>query len=278
MSMSSAAQKRHDDYQALLLVMQDVLGVVVDDENHAQIRQKLKPIMAEYGFGSFSVLAKAMREEASKNLLSSVLQSIIAHDSVWFGYPDINKLVTEYVLPGIADKNKADFRVWIVGCGQGQTVYSTAMIIEEFKQQYDMVCDVEILATDLSESIVSWAEKGRYDSSMLAGLPLAYKQKYMDARDDQWEVDKTLRSMVQFETCDLLESFTDRGHFDVIICPDVLIYFSNDVKSKILHEFAELLSPSGVLLVSANEPVALFCNKFDLVNHDSGVFYRQIPG
>lgn len=275
--MNPAAQKELDDYQTLLVVLQEILGVVVDAENHAQLRQKLEPVMAELGYGSYSRLAEALREESSNGLRSSVLQSITAHNSQWFAYPDINMLLQEYVLPGTINENKADYRLWIVGCGQGQMAYSMAVVTEEFRQQYGMSSSVEIVATDLSDAMIDQAAAGRYDASMLAGLSLAYKQKYMDAHHDEWEVDEVLRSMVQFKVCNLLEPFINMGHFDLIICPDVMVYFSNAVKSEILNEFAELLDPSGMLIVGANEPVTPFCNKFELVNHEAGVFYRQVP-
>jgi chemotaxis protein methyltransferase CheR len=276
MNMSPAGQKKSDDYQALLVVLQDVLGVVVDDENHAPVRQKLESVMAEHGFDSYTELAEALGEKPSNGLLSSVLQSITTHDSEWFGYSDVNTLLQEYVLPGIISGNKAEFRLWIVGCGHGQIAYSTAVVIEEFRQQHDMTCSIEIVATDLSKPAINQAVDGRYDSSMLASLPLAYKQKYMNAHNDQWEVDQVLKSMLQFKVCNLLEPFNDMGHFDLIICPDVMVYFSSGVKSEILREFAELLDSSGILIAGTNEPVVPFCKNFELVNHEAGVFYRQI--
>jgi len=275
--MSPAAQKKSDDYQVLLVVLQEMLGVVIGDENHARLRQKLEPIMAEHGYGSYNKLAEALREEPSGDLRSSVLQSITTHSSQWFTYPEISTLLQEYVLPGIINQNKKDYRIWIVGCGRGQMAYSMAMATEEFRQQHSMTCNVKFVATDLSEYEISQAAAGRYDASMLTGLPLAYKQKYMSAHNDQWEIDQALRSTVRFKVCNLLESFNNMGRFDLIICPDVMVYFSNDVKSEILSEFAELLDPSGMLIVGASEPVVPFCKKFELVNHAAGIFYRQIP-
>lgn len=274
--MSPAAQKKPDDYQSLLVVLQEVLGIVVDDDNHAQLRQKLVPIMAEHDCNSLNRLAEILRDEPSNVLRSSILQSITEHNSEWFAYPDISMLLKEYVLPGIINENKSAYRVWVVGCGQGQIAYSMAMVVEDFRRQNDMNCSVEIVATELSEFTVSRAEAGRYDLSRLSGLPLDYKQKFMDAHDDKWEVSQEIKSMVQFKVCNLLEQFTYMGRFDLIICPDVLVYFCNAIKSEILSEFAELLDSSGMLIVNTNEPVTPFCENFELVNHEVGVFYRQI--
>lgn len=276
--MSPAAKKISDEYQALLMSLSDVLGVVVDDENHAQVRKKLESVVKENGFGSLNELASAMREEASDDLLSSIVQAITEHDAVWFGYPEINSILTGYVLPGVNKGGKKQFRIWVVGCGQGQIVYSIAMVLEEFRQNHDMNCNFEIVATDMSTAVVEKASKGLYEADALTSLPVPYKQKYLDAKNGQWEIDKSLKKAIKFKACDLLKPFLKLGHFDLIICPDVFIYYANEVKREILDEFAELLDPSGMLIVGVNEPIKPFSDKFDLVDHASGVFYRQIPG
>jgi len=102
-------------------------------------------------------------------------------------------------------------------------------------------------------------------------------KKYLTGNEGLWEVDESLRSILHFTSCDLLGGATSMGDCDLIICPDELIYFSNGVKRGILEDFAQLLDPSGILIVGANEPVVPFCDRFELVNHESGTFYRQLP-
>lgn len=275
--MSSSAQKKADEFQIFLQTMQDVLGVVVDEEKQKSVNEKLVPVMASYNYGSLDALAEGMRDDTASGLRLSVLQAITEHDSVWFGYPEIASLLNEYVLPGVVNQNIADFRVWMVGCGQGPIAYSLAMTIDAFKQQYGMGCNIEVVATDLSEETVKRASEGRFSSSMLTGLPESKKQQHMSESDGLWEVDASIHSMIHFTTCDLLNGVGGMGHCDLIICPDELIFFSSAIKSEILNGFAELLEPSGMLIVGTNEPVTHFCNKFELVNHESGIFYRQLP-
>jgi chemotaxis protein methyltransferase CheR len=275
--MSPASQKKADEFQIFLQSMLDVLGVVVDEEKQNSMSEKLMPVMEANGYKSLGALAEGIRDDAADDLRHSVLQAITEHDSVWFAYPEIASLLNDYVLPGLVNQNIADFRIWMVGCGQGQIAYSLAMAIEAFKQQYGMGCNIEIVATDLSEDTVKRASEGRYTSAMLSGLPESYKQQYTSESDGECEVDSSLRSMIHFTTCDLPGEVGSMGHCDLIICPDELIYFSNAIKSEILCDFAELLDPSGMLIVGANEPVTPFCDKFELVNHESGIFYRQLP-
>lgn len=276
--MSPAAQNKADEFQVFLQAMQDTMGVVVDEENQSSVNKKLAPVLKSNGYKTVAELAAGVRAEDAHDLRLSVLQAITERDAEWFAYPEITSLMNDYVLPGLINQDIANFRIWMVGCGQGQIVYSLAMIIDSFGKQYGMGCNIEIVACEMSEEAVRRAAAGRFDSSMLLGLPESYRKQYMTEDDDTWEVDSSLRSMIHFATCDLLEGVGYMGRCDLIVCPDELIYFSNDVKSEILDGFADLLDASGMLIVGANESVTPFCNRFELVNHESGTFYRQLPG
>lgn len=275
--MSPEAQKKSDEFQMFLQAMQETLGVVVDEEERNSVKEKLLPVMKSYGYESIAVLATGLRDDEAHDLRLSVLQAITERDTEWFSYPEITSLMNEYILPGIVNQNVANFRIWMVGCGLGQIAYSLAMVIDAFSKQYGLACNVEVVACEMHEEAVQRASSGRFYSSMLIGLPAHYKQQYMIESDGVWEVDPSLRSMIHFATCDLLDGVEHMGHCDLIICPDELVYFSSDIKREILDGFAELLDASGMLIVGANEPVIPFCNKFELVNHESGVFYRQLP-
>lgn len=275
--MSPVAQKKTEQYQAFLLALQDVLGVVVGEEKRSLILEKLMPVMSSHGHKSIEVLADAMRDESASELRASVLQAITSQDSTWFGNSDITRLLTEYVLPGLINQNKLNYRIWMLGCGSGQNAYSLAMTIDAFKRDYDMACSVEIVATDLSESTVKQAASGLYEATMLNGLPEHYRQKYMNRAGDEWEVEPSISAMLQFKTCSLIEGFENMGHFDLVICPDMLIYFYNGMRKQILNQFADLLDPSGMLIVGANESVTPFCKRFEQINHETGTFYRQLP-
>ena len=219
--MSPAAQKKADEYQMFLQTMQEMLGVIVGDEKQAIVTEKLAPVMESHGFKSLDTLAEAMRDDDG-SLRLSVLQAITERDSVWFDYPEVTSLLNEYVLPGIVNQNPANFRIWVVGCGQGQIAYSLAMTIDAFSKQYSLGCTIEIVATDMSEEAVKRASDGSFTSTQLSGLSTANRQEYMSETDGLWEVGSSLRSMIHFETCDLLTGIGQMGHCDLIICAELL--------------------------------------------------------
>lgn len=275
--MEQAIQTRADDFQALLLSLQDKLGVVVGDDKYLEITDKLDPVMTVHGVETLGMLAERLLNDDEVELRASVLQEITSPDSHWFSPSEVPALLTDYVLPSLDKQSGGDFKVWVAGCGSGQLTYSLAMIIDNFKQQRKLNCDISIVASDLSDNIVRRASKGRYSSSMLDGLPSFYCDKYLHENAGQHEVSEKIRSMIQFKTCNLVDGFEMMGHFDLIVSSDVLMYFSNSVKGGLLDGFANCLDRSGLLIVGASEPVMPYCDRFERVNHEAGTFYRQLP-
>ena len=282
MQMASNANNdlARDEYQALQLALQDSLGVVVGDEGRDMIAGTLQPLMAREHLSGLSELATALRNDTPASIRTEVLEAITAHNTRWFGYPEIYHLLSNYVLPSIMQQGRNECRIWLVGCGQGQSAYSLALAVDDYLLQISGEITVEIVATDSSAQAIAKAESGSYDDIEIQQLSQAKLQRYFDLRESEngtcWQVNDKISSMVQFKSIDLLQDTLSQGHFDIIICPDTLMYFSVASKSRLLDEFASLLEPSGILIANHNEPVQPFCDRFDRVDHEAGRFYRQV--
>lgn len=273
--MSAAAFEQVDGYQHLQLVLQEKFGIVLGDERRARLTARLKPVIDEFVTIDLHGLADRLGDEQAEALRNAVLLAITSHATVWFEPAEIFTLLADYVLPGLIDKNSSKARIWIVGCGSGAMSYSVSMAVEEAKKKAGRELDVELVTTDVDDSILSRAREGLYDQSSLRNLDETRIHKFMNAEGEFRRVSDNIRSRLTFETCNLLDDFSGMDHFDVIICADTLMYFSVAVKRRILDGMADLLAPSGILLVGANETVIPLSRDFERVEIDAGVFYRQ---
>ncbi len=273
--MTMATQSQSEDYQTLQLALQDSLGVVVGEEGRDLIEGKLQALMMRERLSKLTELATALRKESPSSIRSDVLEAITTHNTQWFGYPEINRLLGDYILPSLLEQQKTEARIWLVGCGQGQSAYSLAMVIDEYKQLLGSEIAIEIVATDSSAEVIANARAGIYEATDVNGITSTWQQKYMEEVDGGWKVSDNIQHMLQFKTIDLLNDVADLGHFDVIISPDVLMYFASSLKSTLLDDYATLLDPSGILVLNNNEPVLPYCDRFELVEHEAGQFYRQ---
>lgn len=273
--MSAAAFDQVDGYQHLQLVLQEKFGIVLGDERRTRLTARLKPVIDDFVTNDLHGLADRLGDEQSADLRNAVLLAITSYATVWFEPAEIFTLLPEYVLPGLIEKDKDRARIWIVGCGSGALPYSVSIAVTEAQNKAGRKLAAELVTTDISESLLNQAREAIYDCSSLRNLDENRIHKYMNAEGEQRRVSDDIRSRLTFTTCNLLDDFSGMGHFDVIICLDTLMYFSLAVKRQILDGMSELLAPSGILLVGANETVIPLSRNFERVEIDAGVFYRQ---
>jgi chemotaxis protein methyltransferase CheR len=273
--MSSISQEERSAYQSLQMILQNELGIVIGEERENSITAKLKPVISEFNLDSMQALVREMQNRGSSKIKNSILQAITSHEDAWFEPKELFDLLDEYLLPDMLNPGRNNYRIWIIGCNRGQLPYSLAMKIYEAGKKANAATSITIEATDISDVAITSAARGVFEEASMEGMVDPYKKKYMDQQSDQWRVIDDIKSMIDFSTCNLLEDFEDKGHFDLIICHDVLVYFSVPVKAQLLESFSKLLDPSGILIAGMTEPVLPLNSNFDMVRHDAGIFYRQ---
>lgn len=271
--MPSTASYDIDDYESLLVALQNGLGVVVPESQRSNLLERLEPLLAGYSLDSLSALATSLQGNEADEIRSSVLEAISKGRSDWALSPVLLNVLHKYIFEELADKA----RIWLVGCGEGQLAYTIAMEIAEYENRTGQTKNFQLFASDCSLSDIKHAESACYSSQAISRLNDGYKKLYTASAgiDDNWVIKDKIRQRVEFSQCDLTDDFQSIGAMDLIICPDVLVYFSNGVKAGILQQFSSLLKPGGILLTGYNQAVTPLAGSFERVEHPAGVFYRQ---
>jgi chemotaxis protein methyltransferase CheR len=273
--MSSISLQEGGAYQVLQMVLQDEFGIVVGEDQSNSITEKLTPVLAEFSLGSLDALVDEIRNGDAVDLRNSVLHAITTREDEWFEPKELFDLLDDYLLPDMLGSGRDNYRIWVIGANAGQLPYSLAMKINQAIRDTNSSTRVTIEATDVSDVVMHAAARGIYEKSSMEGMQEAYQKKHMDEQAGRWHVDDEIKSMIAFSTCNLHDDFEDKGHFDLILCLDVLAYFSVPVKTRLLDSFSNLLDPSGILIAGMNEPVLPFNSNFEMVRHADGIFYRQ---
>ncbi|MBE9568088.1 MAG: hypothetical protein IMF14_05280 [Proteobacteria bacterium] len=278
--MPSAATHKIDDYESLLVALQDVLGIVVPERQRVRLLEELTPLLQQYKLDSIDSLAKSLTEGASGNsaedIRSSVLELISQRHNSWQLRSEITDVLNNYVVAQLPQ----NARVWIVGCGQGQMAYSLAMELAEYEKKNGEIKGLQLFASDVPLSDIEYAQGAVYTESQTSDLSDDYKKSYLTQSVEaegqlSWQIKDKVSQRVTFSECDLTNDFQLLENMDLIICPEVLVYFSNGVKSGILEQFSSLLNPGGIFLTCINQAILPFTQSFERVEHPAGVFYRQ---
>ncbi|HEB82372.1 MAG TPA: hypothetical protein ENJ11_05875 [Gammaproteobacteria bacterium] len=262
-----------DEYESLLLALQNVLGIVVPDARRSQLLERLQGVLDEFQLDSMNALARALENNVQAGAVRArVLDAVSRPQSEWVLPPEISSVLNKYAFAQIPDNG----HIWLVGCGQGQLAYALAMELAEYEQKTGDKKQLDILATDSMATDIKQAETAAYTAQEIASLRENYRENYLlPENNERWLVKDKIRQRVHFSQCDLMQDFQSLGEMDLIICPTVLVYFSNGVKAHILSQFSSMLKPGGMFLAGLNQAIIPFNQDFERVEHPAGVFYRR---
>ncbi len=156
-------------------------------------------------------------------------------------------------------------RFWTAGCATGEEPYSLAMLITDLLNTEISEWSIKIFATDLDEAAINFARRGFYTENMLKGIPAPYQERFFEHVDQHYHISKMLRQMVIFGQQDLSKS-APFPRMDLVLCRNVLIYFTPELQDYVLNQFAFSLSSHGYLFLGKAETVRPAHAHYELVN------------
>jgi chemotaxis protein methyltransferase CheR len=134
---------------------------------------------------------------------------------------------------------------------------------------------VEIVATDLSREMLQRAESGLYTQfEVQRGLPIQMLAKYFKQEGDRWRISDEIRKMVTFKTHNLLENPRTLGSFDIVFCRNVLIYFDQATKGRVLGQISDILADDGFLVLGGAETVLGISDRFKMMSGQRGLYVQ----
>lgn len=253
-------------------------GIVLGENKQYLVRSRLASLLYKHKYESADELIDVVVRGFDRTLLQSVIDAMTTNETLWFrdNYPF--DLLVNNLLPSFSSKNQR-IRIWSAACSSGQEPYSIAMSVLEYQRQRPgaLRAGVEIVATDLSSEMLQKCELGLYDELSLArGLSPQRRQTFFEQGDNgMMQVKPEVRRMVTFKSLNLLTSYASLGRFDIVFCRNVLIYFSADVKQRILQQIAGQLQPEGILFLGASESISAASSTYSMVKCHPGLYYQK---
>lgn len=266
-----------NEYRQFRDFLEKQCGIVLGDNKQYLVKSRLGPVVNRFGLGSLSELLNKVQRFNERELRTVVIDAMTTNETLWFrdGYPF--ELLKSKLLPELAAKPGAK-KIWSAASSSGQEPFSIAMSVLEYQQSKpgSLPAGVQVTATDISSEMLNQCKQAEYDELALArGLSPERRRLFFEQADNnRMRLVKKVRDLVTFRYLNLLESYALLGRFDIIFCRNVLIYFSADVKSKILNQFANSLNPGGYLMLGASESLTGLSDKFEMVRCNPGIIYK----
>ncbi len=176
--------------------------------------------------------------------------------SKFFRNPETFACIATKVLPELWSSKSPLVRIWSAGCATGEEPYSLAVLCREHALATDSLARldrVRIVGSDVDADAVSSASKGRYTAASFVDTPPSVVETYFPLEHGLHTVAPEIRNLVAFETRDLLEGSAPGGRMHLIVCRNVIIYFTRDTQERLFDRFYELLLPGGFLVLGKVE-------------------------
>lgn len=256
------------DYEKFITQILHFLNIDLSLYKEAQMRRRLTTLRNKRGFRDFNSYFEALKKD--NELLDEFIDRITINVSEFYRNPKRWEVLREKVIPYIIEKSNAQsLQVWSAACSTGEEPYSLAIIFREYFRHIN----VSILATDIDEKALLYAKRGIYQQQSLKDLPQELKQKYFTYKNNRYYIDDLLKTNITFKKHDLLKDPYPKN-IDLIVCRNVLIYFTDEAKEEIYTNFSKSLVKNGILFVGSTEQI-FSPNKYGLQLFDT-FFYEKI--
>lgn len=257
-------------------------AIVLEPGKEYLVESRLAPIARREGLASVSELVQKLMTAGTTKMKSEVIDAMTTNETSFFRDVHPWQTLREEILPKVIEARRLDRRltVWCAACSSGQEPYSLAMLLRDAFPEIVASWDVKIVATDLSDSMIYRCREGMYSQlEVNRGLPAPMLIRNFQREGADWRIDNELRRMVDVRTCNLSAPATyprAAAKFDLVFIRNVLIYFDDAMKTKILNEIVTRMQSNSYLLLGSSEVSISSATK--LVRHQFGrtIYFQPV--
>jgi chemotaxis protein methyltransferase CheR len=213
--------------------------------------------------------------------LRFLLDEVTTNETYFFRcVPQLNAIETKFLPEIVEAKSKMGFRklrIWSAASSSGEEAYTLAMILLEKRATILKDWIIEIIGTDINETVVAQAKEGIYNAYSVRNVPDLYKRKYLKEEGGKFILSPEVKKFVTFNKMNLYDDtkMVFMKSFDFIFCANVLIYFDLASKSKVVQHFYNNLQPYGYFFVGQSESLHGVNDKFKTVHFPGGFGYKK---
>jgi chemotaxis protein methyltransferase CheR len=244
-------------WRAVRAFMRARCGIVFDDQQSYLLEARLDPVARAHGFtGVDAFVWSATSPSALPEARAALIDAMTTHETRFFRDVGFWEVLVERLLPELSPHPDRGLQVWCAACSTGQEPYSLAMLLQEHRP--DLFARTRILATDVAAPTVERARRGTFASyEANRGLDATRLRRHFDATEcGMFRIRSHLRERVEWRVHNLVVDDPPGGSFDVVLLRNVLVYFDDASRARVLERVRSALRPGGLIGVGSTEQLA----------------------
>jgi len=244
----AARQFDGDDYIAFCEGVRRLTGIDLGQYKRPQMERRIRTFADRRGVSSLPEYLAALTADQTE--LEQFLDRVTINVSQLWRNPEQFSRLAAQVVPELAASGRV--RCWSAGCSYGAEAYTLAAIIQAVAPS----ARAEVVGTDIDARMVARARAGRFSRDDMRSVPRDDRERwFVPTTDGGYEAVPQLRRLTSFGTGDLLRDRFPAAHYDLVLCRNVVIYFTVDVRDRLHARLAESVRPGGFLMIGSSERI-----------------------
>ncbi len=271
-------QLTEDVFRLLRDLIKDYCGLYFDDGSKFLLERRLQKRLKQIFIDDFRDYYRfLLYDKRRDDELKAAIDLLTVNETYFFREQNQLRAFTEEIVPELKEMNKGkqSLRIWSAGCSTGEEPYTIAMLILEYGRLDGW--DIEILGSDINQRVLSNARKGAYRRNSFRCTEEYYLKKYFHQEDDWYIISDSVKRLVSFSYLNLLDPIKVRfvAPMDVIFCRNVLIYFDQEARKRVVDNFYDRLVDGGFLLLGHAESLMNVSTSFALRHLKNDMVYQK---
>lgn len=255
-------------------------GIYFDQESKYILEKRLSSRLTDLGLASFYDYYHFIKYNRNKeHELTDIMDVLTTNETYFFRESIQLKAFTDEVIPELIKRKTArankTLRIWSAGCSTGEEPYTIAMLLSTIPELTGW--KIEIIGTDISNKVLSQARRGVYGKSSFRATNESDLRRFFVAQDDGYRVNDSIKALVTISHLNLFDShrLALLGKVDLVFCRNVIIYFDQAAKKRVIESFHSALYDGGFLLLGHSESLMNISTQFTLRHFKNDMIYQK---
>ena len=236
------------DYEQFKKAVFDLTKIDLNAYKEKQMKRRIDTLILKNKIVGYDNFVKALKTD--KKLFEEFVTYLTINVSEFYRNPEQWVLLDKEVFPELIQKFGNGLKIWSAACSTGDEPYSLVMALSKHLP----LNKIRIYATDLDKVVIEKAKTGLYNARSLAGVPADLKKKYFTQIGPSFKISDEIKACVEFKEHNLLKD-TYPTNYDLIVCRNVLIYFTEEAKDEVFAKFLKSLKKGGILFIGSTEQI-----------------------
>ena len=234
------------DYEYFKREVLSLTGIDLSCYKEKQMKRRIDTLIGKHKIEGYDKYVSGLKSDTS--LFDEFVNYITINVSEFYRNPEQWKLMDEQVIPELISKFGKNLKIWSAACSTGDEPYSLVMAFS----RHLPLSNIKINATDLDKQVIAKAKTGLYTEKSIAAVPDDLKRKYFTKVGPSYKIADEIKSRVEFKEHNLLKDNYPTD-FHMIVCRNVLIYFTEEAKDEVFRKFYRSLASKGILFIGRTE-------------------------